>query len=116
MLRDPTSDQWVKRWCEFALGLSCLDRSFLLSLDVDVVPCERSIVVLRRPYLYIYEDGDEVREVGVINLGNVHVDSNLELESMLQVSPLYFLVWVLYTFFSFRSMLIIPTFGDGVKF
>ncbi|KAG0145092.1 hypothetical protein CROQUDRAFT_671993 [Cronartium quercuum f. sp. fusiforme G11] len=55
VLRDPTSDQWAKRW-----------------------------FVLRRPYLYIYEDGDETREVGVINLGNVHVDSNLELECMLQ--------------------------------
>ncbi|EGG06377.1 uncharacterized protein MELLADRAFT_36123, partial [Melampsora larici-populina 98AG31] len=54
VLRDPTSDEWAKRW-----------------------------FVLRRPYLYIYEENDEIRELGVINLGNVHVDSNLELETML---------------------------------
>lgn len=54
VLRDPTSDEWAKRW-----------------------------FVLRRPYLYVYEENDEVKEVGVINLSNVHVDSNLELEKML---------------------------------
>ncbi|PLW15697.1 hypothetical protein PCANC_14326 [Puccinia coronata f. sp. avenae] len=54
VLRDPTRDDWVNRW-----------------------------FVLKRPYLYIYEKNDEVEELGVINLLNVHVDSNPEMELML---------------------------------
>lgn len=42
-------------------------------------------VVLKRPYLYIYEKNDEVSELGVINLLNVHIDSNPEMEQMLNV-------------------------------
>ncbi|KAA1070348.1 kinesin-like protein Klp8 [Puccinia graminis f. sp. tritici] len=54
VLRDPTRDDWVNRW-----------------------------FVLKRPYLYIYEKNDEVEELGVINLLNVHIDSNPEMELML---------------------------------
>lgn len=54
VLRDPTRDDWVNRW-----------------------------FVLKRPYLYIYEKSDEIEELGVINLLNVHIDSNPEMESML---------------------------------
>ncbi|MBW0463620.1 hypothetical protein O181_003335 [Austropuccinia psidii MF-1] len=54
VLKDPTKDNWVKRW-----------------------------FVLKRPYLYIYENSDEIEEVGVINLLNVFIDSNSDLEIML---------------------------------
>ncbi|KNE98608.1 hypothetical protein PSTG_08160 [Puccinia striiformis f. sp. tritici PST-78] len=54
VLRDPTRDDWVNRW-----------------------------FVLKRPYLYIYEKNDEIEELGVINLLNVHIDSNPEMELML---------------------------------
>jgi len=54
VLRDPTRDDWVNRW-----------------------------FVLKRPYLYIYEKSDEVSELGVINLLHVHIDSNPEMELML---------------------------------
>ncbi|CAH7689696.1 hypothetical protein PPACK8108_LOCUS24812 [Phakopsora pachyrhizi] len=54
VLRDPTRNDWINRW-----------------------------FVLKRPYLYIYEKSDEVDELGVINLINVHIDSNPELEIML---------------------------------
>ncbi|KAI7938110.1 hypothetical protein MJO28_015030 [Puccinia striiformis f. sp. tritici] len=59
VLRDPTRDDWVNRW-----------------------------FVLKRPYLYIYEKNDEIEELGVINLLNVHIDSNPEMELMLNVSSL----------------------------
>lgn len=58
MLRDPTSSQWKKYW-----------------------------VVLRRPYLHLYESSaSEGEEVGVINISTVRVEQSPEIEEMLDVS------------------------------
>lgn len=58
MLRDPTSQNWVKSW-----------------------------VVLRRPYLYLYESSAESEEITVINISTVRVEQSPEIEQMLEVSP-----------------------------
>ncbi|KAI5480411.1 hypothetical protein MNV49_000986 [Pseudohyphozyma bogoriensis] len=55
MLRDPTSDRWKKYW-----------------------------VVLRRPYLYLYESTSEVEEATVINISTVRVEQSPEIEQMLE--------------------------------
>lgn len=54
MLRDPTSNQWKKYW-----------------------------VVLRRPYLHLYESSSETEEVNAINLATVRVEQSPEIEQML---------------------------------
>ncbi|ORY91503.1 hypothetical protein BCR35DRAFT_298679 [Leucosporidium creatinivorum] len=55
ILRDPTSNQW-----------------------------KRYHVVLRRPYLHLYESSSEIEEVGVINLSTVRVEQSPEIEQMLE--------------------------------
>ncbi|KAI9615399.1 hypothetical protein KEM48_005601 [Puccinia striiformis f. sp. tritici PST-130] len=62
-----------------------------LQAEVKLIPKHENAirkVVLKRPYLYIYEKNDEIEELGVINLLNVHIDSNPEMELMLNVSSL----------------------------
>ncbi|PCH41538.1 kinesin-domain-containing protein [Wolfiporia cocos MD-104 SS10] len=39
--------------------------------------------VLRRPYLHIYAQSDEVEETGVINLNGVNIENNPEMEALL---------------------------------
>lgn len=56
ILRDPTSNRW-----------------------------NRFYVVLRRPYLYLYESPVATNEVSVINLSTVRVEQNAEIERMLEV-------------------------------
>ncbi|KAM0745754.1 kinesin-like protein [Meredithblackwellia eburnea MCA 4105] len=55
MLRDPTSDKWKKYW-----------------------------IVLRRPYLYLYESSSEIQETTVINISTVRVEQSPEIEQMLE--------------------------------
>ncbi|KAH8916454.1 hypothetical protein BT69DRAFT_1310065 [Atractiella rhizophila] len=54
VLRDPTSDEWVKQY-----------------------------FVLKRPYLFCYETSSELEELSVVNVSSVRVDNNLEVEAML---------------------------------
>ena len=42
-------------------------------------------MVLRRPYLYLYESPVATNEVSVINLSTVRVEQNPEIERMLEV-------------------------------
>ncbi|ORX50933.1 kinesin-domain-containing protein [Hesseltinella vesiculosa] len=49
--------------------------------------------VMRRPYIYIYEDDSERDELGVINVTSVRVDYNRELEKLIQRTH----VFALYT-------------------
>jgi hypothetical protein len=58
MLRDPTSSKWKKYW-----------------------------IVLRRPYLHLYESSSETEETAVINVSTVRVEQSPEIEQMLEVSP-----------------------------
>lgn len=51
-------------------------------------------MVLRRPYLHLYESSSETEEVGVINLSTVRVEQSPEIEQMLEVSPCSFTLLV----------------------
>lgn len=57
MLRDPTDQNW-----------------------------KRIFLVLRRPYLYLYDSSTEVDEQAVINISTVRVEQSPEIEQMLEVS------------------------------
>ncbi|SCV70600.1 BQ2448_3362 [Microbotryum intermedium] len=56
LLRDPTSNKWKKYW-----------------------------LVLRRPYLYLYEHSNELDETMVINVSSVRIEQSPEIGQMLEV-------------------------------
>lgn len=60
MLRDPTDQNWKKNF-----------------------------VVLKRPYLYLYDSANEIQEHTVINISTVRVEQSPEIEQMLEVSVVH---------------------------
>ncbi|OZJ06440.1 hypothetical protein BZG36_00598 [Bifiguratus adelaidae] len=61
-------------------------KGYLLSPEVSVAEEEwlKKWVVIRRPYLYLYDNASESNEIGIINLASARIDYKKHLEAMLE--------------------------------